>query len=75
LAQKVQATVQQLYKEVPEVPMVVEATIEEQVENISEAIQGLHKKDHRDRSEHNTRDTTRRKSAKGKDCTDNGGED
>jgi uncharacterized protein (DUF3084 family) len=44
MAQKVHATIQKLYKEVPEVPMVVEAMVEEQVVNISEAIKGLHMK-------------------------------
>jgi hypothetical protein len=44
LTQKVQAVVQQLYKEVPEVRMVVKATIEEQVGNINKAISGLRKK-------------------------------
>jgi hypothetical protein len=39
---KVHTAIQKLYKEVPEVSMVVEAMVEEQVVNISEAIKGLH---------------------------------
>jgi cell fate (sporulation/competence/biofilm development) regulator YmcA (YheA/YmcA/DUF963 family) len=39
--QKTQATVQKLYKEIPEVPLVVEATMEEQVQMIGEVIKGF----------------------------------
>jgi hypothetical protein len=34
-------TIQKLYKEIPEVPMIVEATMEEQVSNIGEVIKGF----------------------------------
>jgi hypothetical protein len=39
--QKIQEAVQNLYKEIPEFPIVVEATMEEQVLNIGEVIKGL----------------------------------
>jgi hypothetical protein len=41
MAQKVHTSIQQLYKEVPEVPLVVEAMVEEHVVNISESIKGI----------------------------------
>jgi seryl-tRNA synthetase len=41
IAQKTQATVQKLYKAIPEVPIVVKATMEEQVLNIGEVIKGF----------------------------------
>jgi hypothetical protein len=44
LAQKIQATVQNLYKEVPKVPLVVEATVEEKVSKISAVIKGIQNK-------------------------------
>jgi hypothetical protein len=44
IAEKFHTAIQKLYKKVSEVPMVVEARVEEQVWKISEAIQGLCKK-------------------------------
>jgi hypothetical protein len=41
LAEKIQVTVQNLFKEVPEVPLVVEAIVEEKVSKISAVIKGL----------------------------------
>jgi molecular chaperone DnaK (HSP70) len=41
IAQKTQATVQKLYKEIPEVPIVVEATMEEKVLKIGDVIKGF----------------------------------
>jgi hypothetical protein len=41
MAQKVYTTLQKQYKEVPEVLMVVESTMEEKVGNISDDIKGL----------------------------------
>jgi hypothetical protein len=41
MAQKTQATVQKLYKEILGSPIVVEATMEEQVLNIGEVIKGF----------------------------------
>jgi hypothetical protein len=67
LTEKIQVTIQNLFKEVPEVPLVVEATVEEKVSKISTL-----SRDSRTRSPswnctHSTRDTTRRKRTKGKD--------
>jgi hypothetical protein len=41
---KTQAIVQKLYKEVPEVPLVIEATMEEQLLNIGEFNKGFRDK-------------------------------
>jgi hypothetical protein len=41
MAQKTQVVIQKLYKEIPEVPIVVEATMEEKVLKIGEVIKGL----------------------------------
>jgi hypothetical protein len=41
IVQKTQEVVQKLYKAIPEVPIVVEATMEEQVLNIGEVIKGF----------------------------------
>jgi cell fate (sporulation/competence/biofilm development) regulator YmcA (YheA/YmcA/DUF963 family) len=41
MAQKTQAAVQKLYKEIPEVPIVVEANMEEHLLKISEVIKYL----------------------------------
>jgi hypothetical protein len=41
MVQKTQAVIQKLYKEMPEVPIVVEATMEEQVLKIGEVIKGF----------------------------------
>jgi exonuclease VII large subunit len=41
MVKKTQATVQKLYKAIPEVPLVVEATMEEQVQMIGEVIKGF----------------------------------
>jgi hypothetical protein len=41
IVQKTQTTVQKLYKAIPEVPIVVEATMEEQVLKIGEVIKGF----------------------------------
>jgi hypothetical protein len=41
MVKKTQAIVQKLYKEIPEVPLVVEATMEEQVQMIGEVIKGF----------------------------------
>jgi hypothetical protein len=41
MAKKTQETVQKLYKEIPEVPLVVEVTMEEQVQMIGEVIKGF----------------------------------
>jgi hypothetical protein len=41
IVQKTQAVVHKLYKEIPEVPIVVEATMEEQVLKINEVIKGF----------------------------------
>jgi hypothetical protein len=41
IVQKTQVVVQKLYKEIPEVPIVVEDTMEEQVLNIGEVIKGF----------------------------------
>jgi hypothetical protein len=41
---KTQEIVQKLYKDIPKVPLVVEATMEEKVQMISEVIKGF---DHR----------------------------
>jgi seryl-tRNA synthetase len=41
MAQKTQATIQKMYKEIPKVPLVVEVSMEEQVLRISEVIKGF----------------------------------
>jgi hypothetical protein len=41
MANKTQAAVQKLYKAIPKVPLVVEATMEEQVQMIGEFIKGF----------------------------------
>jgi chromosome segregation ATPase len=41
MVQKTQAIVQKLYKEVPEVPLVIEATMEEQLSKIGEVMKGF----------------------------------
>jgi hypothetical protein len=41
MMKKTQATFQNLYKVIPEFPLVVEETMEEQVQAISEVIKGL----------------------------------
>ena len=40
--ERIQRVIQKLYKEIPEVPMVVESTLEEQVSKINELIQDFH---------------------------------
>jgi hypothetical protein len=42
MAQWIQITIQNIYKEIPEVPMVVQAIMEEQVSIIYEVIKGFH---------------------------------
>jgi DNA repair exonuclease SbcCD ATPase subunit len=44
MVQKTQEVVQKLYKEVPEVPLVIEATMEEQLLKIGEVIKGFREK-------------------------------
>jgi predicted nucleic acid-binding Zn-ribbon protein len=41
-AEKIQQAIQKLYKDIPEMSMVVEATLEEQVSKIREVIKGFH---------------------------------
>jgi hypothetical protein len=44
MAQKIEVVIQNLYKEIPEVPLVVEATMEEHVSIIGEVIKYFHRK-------------------------------
>jgi len=41
MARMTQATIQKFYKTIPDVPLVVKATMEEQVHTISEVIKGF----------------------------------
>jgi hypothetical protein len=41
MEQWIQTVIQNIYKEIPKVPMVVEATMEEQVSRIGEVIKGF----------------------------------
>jgi hypothetical protein len=59
MAKKTQATVQNLYKVIPEVPLVVEVTMEEQVHMIGEVIKGFMIIDRRFKSKEHARIITR----------------